>query len=386
MSEVITDVLKLDWLSFSFKCDVEALPEGKSEMDMFIAEFPGVVPLLQDAIILNRSRFYDNVLKIDKNVVISYCDVDKSGYGQGVNVSIPSSGLAVLFDYFGLPEDKDNLTDLFIYLRDHHCQLSRVDICYDDYTKSIMPDEYARWKLDKQMTTKFNKFQFVASDSSKGSTFYLGSRKTGKMLRIYDKDYESDGKIKSVRYEFELHSLYAREFADFIIEHGKEFRFDGYLLSWFDVKEKTGDSNRSRAPRLKKFCEFLDVIRSSIELAKTKNQIFIRTINPEDETDDTTVLPVHEDIVVIKIPHRYSSPTFDRKMEWLRGSTFKTLKMFVRAYGYEHLIDCLHDVELNEFDNYLLRNHVDDFYDKYRDQDKSVATDTDPVKGSDLEQ
>ena len=101
MSEIITDVLKLDWLSFSFKCDVEALPEGKSEMDMFIVEFPGVVPLLQDAIILNRSRFYDNVLKIDKNVVISYCDVDKSGYGQGVNVSIPSSGLAVLFDYFG---------------------------------------------------------------------------------------------------------------------------------------------------------------------------------------------------------------------------------------------------------------------------------------------
>lgn len=376
MSEVITDVLKLDWLSFSYKCDIDNLPEGLCEFDLFLEEFPDVKPLLQDSIILNRSRFYDNVLKVDKNVVISYCDVDKSGFGQGVNVSIPSSGLAVLFDYFGLPQDQDNLTDLFIFLKNHHCQVSRVDICYDDFTKSIMPDQYARWKLDKYMTTKFNKFQFIASDSSKGSTFYLGSRKTGKMLRIYDKDYESDGAIKSVRYEFELHSLYAREFADFIIDHGKEFRFDGYLLSWFDIKDKSNTKNSTEAPRLDVFQKFLDNLKS----------IFIRTINPEDETDDTTVLPVHEDIVVIKIPHRYSSPTFDRKMEWLRGSTFKTLKMFVRAYGYEHLIDCLHDVQLNEFDNYLLRNHVDDFYDKYRDQDKSVATDTDPAKGSDLEQ
>ena len=352
MSDLITDVLKLDWLSFSYKCDVDDMPDGLCEFDMFLEEFPDVKDLLKDSIILNRSRFYDNVLKVDKNVVISYCDVDKSGFGQGVNVSIPSSGLAILFDAFGLPEDQDNLTDLFIFLKNHHCQVSRVDICYDDFTKSIMPDQYARWKLDKYMTTKFNKFQFIASDSSKGSTFYLGSRKTGKMLRIYDKDYESDGAIKSVRYEFELHSLYARDFADFIIDHGKEFRFDGYLLSWFDIKDKSKTKNSTEAPRLDVFQKFLDNLKS----------IFIRTINPEDETDDTTVLPVHEDIVVIKIPHKYSSPTFDRKMEWLKGNTFKTLKMFIAAYGVKHLFDCLDDIKLNDFDNYMLRNHVNDFY------------------------
>lgn len=94
----------------------------------------------------------------------------------------------------------------------------------------------------------------------------------------------------------------------------------------------------------------------------SEKQIFIRTINPEDETDDTTVLPVHEDIVVIKIPHKYSSPTFDRKMEWLKGNTFKTLKMFIAAYGVKHLFDCLDDIRLNDFDNYMLRNHVNDFY------------------------
>ena len=150
MSDLITDVLKLDWLSFSYKCDVDDMPDGLCEFDMFLEEFPDVKDLLQDSIILNRSRFYDNVLKVDKNVVISYCDVDKSGFGQGVNVSIPSSGLAILFDAFGLPEDQDNLTDLFIFLKNHHCQVSRVDICYDDFTNRVGDKNKTRKKAPIQ--------------------------------------------------------------------------------------------------------------------------------------------------------------------------------------------------------------------------------------------
>ena len=54
MSDLITDVLKLDWLSFSYKCDVDDMPDGLCEFDMFLEEFPDVKDLLQDSIILNR--------------------------------------------------------------------------------------------------------------------------------------------------------------------------------------------------------------------------------------------------------------------------------------------------------------------------------------------
>ena len=70
MSDLITDVLKLDWLSFSYKCDVDDMPDGLCEFDMFLEEFPDVKDLLQDSIILNRSRFYDNVLI--QRIIIEY--------------------------------------------------------------------------------------------------------------------------------------------------------------------------------------------------------------------------------------------------------------------------------------------------------------------------
>ena len=263
--------LRLDWLSFTYKANIEDIPQGMCEFDMFLSEFPKIRENLGDSLVLDRSRFYEHVLKIDKNIVISYSDEDKSGFGQGVHVTIPGSGLAILFDWFDLPDDKDTLICLFEHLKNHHCQLSRIDIAYDDFDKIITPYQYAKWKLEKNMVTHFNKFQFVACDSEKGSTFYLGSRKTGKMLRIYDKDYESNGQVPSIRYEFELRKEYAKDFMDFILQ-GNDFDFVNYLLSWFDVKDLSKHKNRSEAPRLEEFDSFV------------KKQIFFREIQNDDAT------------------------------------------------------------------------------------------------------
>lgn len=333
MSLDIQDRLKLDWLSFTYKVDPDQLEDGLCEFDYFLLDFPQIEKHLQDALILNRSRFYEHVLQVDKNIMISYCDEDKSGFGQGVNVSIPGSGLAILYDWFDLPKDGDTLLALFQHLKAHHCQISRIDIAYDDFDKIITPFQYAKWKIDKNMVTRYCKCQFVACDSEKGSTFYLGSRKSGKMLRIYDKDYESKGEIKSIRYEFELRREFGRMFFDWILE-GNNFIFEEYLLSWFDIKDFSSNKNRTQAPRLKEFQDFLE------------KSIFIRKMYPDE-------------LVPCSIPRTYSSPTFDRKMQWVRNCTLRNLKLFVNSFGFQHLIDCLDDIELNEYDYYLLKNKQD---------------------------
>ena len=253
----------LDWLSFSFKPTLEMLETGKDAFTLFLEEFPTIANNMDDAIIMNRTRFYDRVLKVNDHIMISYCEEDKSGYVQGVNVSIPSCGLAILFDWFDLPDNRDTLKELFLFLQEHHCQLSRLDLAYDDYSKMITPKDYARWYMDGWMSTKYSKIQFVASERDKGHTFYLGSRKTGKMLRVYDKEYESKGEINAIRYEFELHREFAREMMDYIIENGG-LSFGNYLLSYFDIKNMSHTTDKTRAPREEKFDNWL------------RSQIFIR--------------------------------------------------------------------------------------------------------------
>lgn len=248
--------LTLDWMTFSFMGNPEDLSEDVHEFDLFLKEFPKIKDCLENAIIVNKTQFYDHVLMIDHNIRISYCDEYRK---QGVSVAIPSHGLAIMYDWFDLPVDRDNLKELLLYLKDHYCQVSRIDIAYDDYTKGIIPKDYCYWYMNGNMKTNFRKINFVASENNCGHTFYIGSRKTGKMLRIYDKDYESKGEISSVRYEFELHKDYAREFVDYIIENDR-INLAEYLLSWFDIIDIDVDKNRSRAPRLIAFDNWIKQI------------------------------------------------------------------------------------------------------------------------------
>lgn len=317
----------LDWLSFSFKPTPEMYREGMDDFSLFLEEFPKIADNMDDALIMSRTRFYDHVLKVNDHIMISYCDEDLSGYGQGVNVSIPSCGLAILFDWFDLPDNRDTLKELFLYLQEHHCQLSRLDLAYDDYSKMITPKDYARWYMDGWMSTKYSKIQFVASERDKGHTFYLGSRKTGKMLRVYDKEYESKGEINAIRYEFELHREFAREMMDYIIEHDT-IDFGSYLLSYFDIKDITVNKDKSRAPREEKFAEWL------------KSQIFIQQIDGEIEP--------------ISVPHKYRNPTLESRMDWVFNVALRNIKIACEVFGKEYVLNAVREKDLSDEDIYLL--------------------------------
>lgn len=260
--------MSCDWLSFTYKPDIsKALVYNHvdrtyddmvhNEFDCFLLDFPEIADIMIDSCFLRCRTHYDHVLAFDDWFRISYNDT-WSDAKNGVNVQIPSHGLEkfaslLLPDYNG-----DNiLQDLLKLLYLRSCQVSRIDLAFDDYSKKFMPKDYAIWYMNGQISTRCHSGHFNFSEASKGHTFYLGSRRT-KLLRIYDKDYESNGEINAVRYEWEFHSQYARHIQKTIIENGY-IGFADLMKETMSVKVDSNDSKRSRRADLQEWVDFVDL-------------------------------------------------------------------------------------------------------------------------------
>ena len=345
--------LKLDWLSFTFKADLAlkdsdrfdiidmpndhhdpditgpfmkhvCFPEGYTEFTLFQEYFPEFNDIWSDTVILSqRSSFYERVLCFNDNIRIQYDDEEYKG--KGVNISVPSHGLEWLFNIFSIDVDSPSaLPDLLVLLRSRGCQLSRIDLCFDDFDKTFRPKNYLGWWFNGQIVTKFRKVNLTACMTEVGHTFYLGSRQTGKMLRIYDKDVESKGTVDCVRYEFELHNRYANEMADYIIQNGC-VDFGGYLRSFFTVVEPGNDKKRSRHDPLP---EWIAWLRENTSLTNS----------------------------IVYIPHYKSPVSLDRLSNWINNYVMPSLHAYVKAVGSENFLRNLYDSSIPDKYRYLLEH------------------------------
>lgn len=87
----------------------------------------------------------------------------------------------------------------------HH--FSRVDIALDVMDDGYLARLIARDVINGKMSFGRRKARVVMGEGTDGgTTVYVGSRTSPKMMRLYDKSSESKGKIKSTRIEFELKS------------------------------------------------------------------------------------------------------------------------------------------------------------------------------------
>ena len=263
--------LSLDWLSFTFeadRCRDDYLRVfGKDNQDMipddislFFATFPEFDALKSEFLILSGKSHYENVLGflgVSETCRISYNSADYTSTEMGVNVSIPSHGLEWFFSLMGVDyESEDAVQSLFKILKERYCHCSRIDLAFDDFSKRFRAKQYVVWWWNNNIRTRFLKMHTSScSMRDEGHTFYLGSRLSGKMLRIYDKDIESNGAVDAVRYEFELHVQHARDMFEYLIEH-KTVDFISYLRSYFEVIERS-KSNISRCPLLSEWEDWL---------------------------------------------------------------------------------------------------------------------------------
>lgn len=212
--------MKVDWLSFTYN-----VPFGEDEVlfNLFLEEFPQFKEYLnQMEIVTVHATPYEHTLAFDSFFRISYNDDYSAEFRrlQGVHVVVNGSGLAVFCKILGLSE-KDGVVscyDICKTLADHHCKISRIDVCFDDFEKKYFPDELMHLYMDGYIKTKIKQWSYVASCSKDHGTFYLGKRVAGRMIRIYDKAYQSKGKIDAIRWEIEYRKASAAAFQKAIIE------------------------------------------------------------------------------------------------------------------------------------------------------------------------
>lgn len=98
------------------------------------------------------------------------------------------------------------------YIRLHNYTPTRFDWAIDDYDRTLSLDDvsnscqdddykgancYSDWKTKRR------------GKIAKGRTIYIGSFQSDKLVRIYDKNEESNGEINSIRYEVQWRGAYA---------------------------------------------------------------------------------------------------------------------------------------------------------------------------------
>lgn len=134
---------------------------------------------------------------------------------------------------------------------------TRIDIAIDDYSKGLPIDEIEKALLNGNFTgfRKPRKVDSLEKDGS-GFTYYLGSRKSDKFVRIYDKSYESKGKLDCWRIEGEFKDERASEifkqYAQFDRESfetiGHKY-LAGVLFGSFDFIDRENVKRASRSER-----------------------------------------------------------------------------------------------------------------------------------------
>lgn len=245
-----TRFLQLDWLAFTFKPLDEPFTKDFYYPDLFKSYFPELVDVLASSVESPkyRSNYSHTVNYNDGDIFFGFNTIDDDMstskifdvLNSGMNVQVPSHSLDFFFSLFGLDlENPDVVPQMLDILAARCCFLSRIDLCFDDFSKTFTVDYYRKaWAEDRIQSPYINSIQCIGSHK-KGFTLYVGSlKKRTKLLRIYDKFLESDGEVDSVRYEFELHSDAAKSIMNMIrTEYRSGIPFAEFLYAWMKVKD-----------------------------------------------------------------------------------------------------------------------------------------------------
>lgn len=313
----------LDWLAFTYKSSdvfdefefehfMEAFPEIKDQSELITVKIDGK----------NTYCCYDHVLAFNDSISIQYRSKrmknDQASTNMGVNVVVPSHALAWFFGIFDIPVDRvDKLLKL---LQDRGCTFSRIDLAYDDYSKMFTPHDYNRFYATDSIVSTCKNFRFFSSKQTYGATFYIGNRASGRLLRIYDKEYQSNGRINAVRYEFELGKKYNPTIVQKLIETN-EFPNFLDLLHGFIRSVRYRDMNhmetlKNNLPLLPKWKEFEDRM----------NEILLSRVDYEFRKVSATMYLDPEDIEI-------STSRFERNV------LFPGIKDLADLYGIGYVIE-----------------------------------------------
>lgn len=338
-------MIKIDWLSFVYLPDEDEKATYNDIFSAFKARFPKIESILDETIVIRKGYgYYTTGVCWNDGICIHWDDIpsDQDFYltngkilepwTHGVYVSFPAHGLHYLPELLGLDckfdGDYSDIKPIFQYLKENNCRLSRLDICYDDLSKKYTPSDFLHFWDNNQIQSPCSKFRY-AGNSGKGNTIYFGAR-SNKLLRIYDKELESKGEIKSIRYEIESHNRFANDLMDMILSDN--FNFFDVLQKWF-IRIKV----KSDAETFNKGKRYLSMLPDLPEWEE-----FIRDSSQKLNLG-TTVFPVHSYDV-----------TMNKKDHWLYNGVAPSLLMFTHFHGVDQLFDLLGSTTINQRNKKLL--------------------------------
>lgn len=332
---------KIDWLSFTFKAP-ELAPNSIEQYKAFWHAFPELKNLQNAGIeITNKGergdRFYNNVLCFNDFMRVAFrdrpfADGDESR-NMGVNVSIPAHGLEFFFDTMKDSLRKvggnNDVQKLFVLLSRRGCSVSRLDMAFDDFDKTYTPADWADFMFANRIVTNFKSFKYIASGRHENDTFYLGKRSAGKLLRIYDKNGESGGKINAIRYEFEIHGKYCEDYARYI----REF---GHLPSFPDM-----------------FARFVSKV--VVSGSKCENRAMVR-IDPDYQAFiESAKLSFCEQLEYTKFS--CSDDRLKASVRWLYKTCMPGIRSFIDIFGIDAFIMMYNNSDCHSLDSVFRSNY-----------------------------
>lgn len=317
--------MDLDWFEFTYiRNDID--PELNGDMtlyDHFLDEFPEFEDYTDGLHMLKYGMCgYKNVLQFNDDFMIWY---HPEKWNFGVHVVFPGHSIHMLCDIFSL-ETVDNFTNIKQLLQkitSRHCNVTRMDICYDDYNKVLTPDDFSLFWFSKRILTGCRTCHTDSSRQGKGSTFYLGKRGSERYLRIYDKEFESKGKINAIRYELELRKAYVRELVKNILNDEK-FAFSDLLSGFMQINKEYDYSSGSYDAIHKR------KLRAGID---ERWQILL------DQMQLYAKQQLDEKAVVINVPREKSEYSIFKRLDWFRKQVLPTATVLCMSLGDERFVN-----------------------------------------------
>lgn len=354
--------LKVDWLNFVFMPTDEDIDTFNSIYEAFLHYFPNVESILEETFCTYSKRYYNTCLSWNDGILFCWDSPDNinpanrhlfnsddlTTWQHGFCVQIPSHGLHYLKELLGVSVSDDVMSfkPVIDILYERHCRISRLDLAFDDFTKTFVPRDFLNYWNEGNICSPCKFCSWFEAGKGGGSTFNLGAR-SNKMLRIYDKEKESRGEIKSTRYEIECHNKYAAEICDSILDDSFNFIF--FLEKWFIkiVEPATCDS------------------------LKGKRYASMRPVTEEWQQFVKSAFGEKRDVI---LNTTRVCPTMKARAYWLKYGVAPAMESYIRAFGVNNFLEMVMSVIPTDKNINLARDTI-----------RTNFIDTGPVENNNLD-
>jgi Replication initiation factor len=280
----------LDWLNFTGTC---ATVEEVQDLVSAVCTAYDDAPIWTHDKAISKGKYYQHSASSVHGAKFGYTPNQSNGFDYWV--SLPAKVLRRL-------ELLESIYFLAEFRKHLGFKATRCDVALDDYTKQHLTYENLSRSIAAGNYTGFKAHSSITNHDG-GWTFYLGSRQSDKMVRVYNKSVQSAGETDAYRIEIELKDYKAEYFFDTLCgaaEHSPEFVPQVMLetiCGAVDFRDRDSDSNITRCERLQWWSNFLSYCLSTGGLrlpAKKRVSSLDRTVQWIQAQVETSIAMVRD--------------------------------------------------------------------------------------------